>query len=151
MRLLVQRAKSATVKIDGKEISSIGPGLCLFLGVAKDDSEQDVNYLAEKVVGLRIFEDEAGKFNRPLKEIDGEILVVSEFTLYGDCSKGKRPSFSQAALSAQAEELYNDFVRRLQQFGIRTATGRFQAKMEVSIINDGPVTFILDSRKPNSQ
>lgn len=151
MRLLIQRAKSASVKLAGQEISSIGPGLCLFLGVAKDDGEQDVTYLAEKVVGLRIFEDEAGKFNRSLAEIDGDILLVSEFTLYGDCSKGKRPSFSRAALSARAEELYNDFARKLEQLGIRPATGRFQAKMEVNIINDGPVTFILDSRKPNLQ
>lgn len=151
MRLLVQRAKSASVTVDGKEIGRSGPGLCLFLGVARDDSEEDVNYLAEKVVGLRIFEDDAGKFNRSLAEIDGDILLVSEFTLYGDCSKGKRPSFSRAASSVQAEELYNGFARRLEQLGIRTATGRFQAKMEVNIINDGPVTLILDSRKLNSQ
>jgi D-aminoacyl-tRNA deacylase len=147
MRLLVQRVKEAKVVVHGKTISSIGRGLCLFLGVAKGDDERDVDYLAEKVLRLRIFEDEAEKLNRSLSEIKGEILVVSEFTLYGDCTKGRRPSFSFAAPLAEAERLYNHFVRRLGELDVKTATGQFQARMEVALVNDGPVTFIVESRK----
>ncbi|HEV8343631.1 MAG TPA: D-aminoacyl-tRNA deacylase [Candidatus Binatia bacterium] len=147
MRLLVQRVKEAKVVVHGKAISSIGRGLCLFLGVAKGDDERDVDYLAEKVVRLRIFEDEAEKLNRSLSEIRGDILVVSEFTLYGDCTKGRRPSFSFAAPPAEAEGLYNHFVRRLGELGVKTAKGQFQARMEVALVNDGPVTFIVESRK----
>jgi D-tyrosyl-tRNA(Tyr) deacylase len=147
MRLLVQRVKEAKVVVDGKTISNIGRGLCLFLAVAKGDDERDVDYLSEKVVRLRIFGDEADKLNRSLSEIRGDILVVSEFTLYGDCTKGRRPSFSFAASPAEAERLYDQFVRRLGESGIKTATGQFQATMEVALVNDGPVTFIVDSPK----
>jgi len=146
MKLLVQKIQEGKVTVAGKEIGRTGAGLCLFLGIAQGDTEEDANYLADKAVELRIFEDDAGKFNRSLLESRGEILVVSEFTLYGDCSKGRRPSFSQAAPPEEAEQLYNYFVRRLKDSGLTVATGQFQAKMEVSITNDGPVTLILDSR-----
>ena len=146
MRIVIQRIREARVTIDGEIITKIGPGLCVFLGIAQGDTEEDANYLADKAVELRIFEDAAGKFNRSLLESRGEILVVSEFTLYGDCSKGRRPSFSQAAPPQEAEPLYRYFVQRLKGSGLTVAAGKFQAKMQVSIINDGPVTFILDSR-----
>src|SRR2546422_1594371 len=148
MRLLIQRVKHAKVSIAGEEIGRIDHGLCLFLGIAKGDNAHDVIYLTEKVIDLRIFEDESGKLNQSLRERKGEILVVSEFTLCGDCSKGRRPSFSLAASPQEAERFYRYFVRRLEESaGIKIATGQFQARMEVTIVNDGPVTFILDSRK----
>lgn len=146
MRLLLQRVKKGVVTIEGKEIGRIGSGLCLFLGVAREDTEKDADYLAEKTAGLRIFEDEAGKFNRSLLDVRGEALVVSEFTLYGDCAKGRRPSFSEAAAPERAQRLYDYFVQRLKNLGVKVATGKFQAKMEVSTVNDGPVTFLVDSR-----
>lgn len=146
MRLIAQRIKAGKVTVAGEEISRTGAGLCLFLGIAQGDTEEDANYLADKAVELRIFEDDAGKFNRSLLESRGEILVVSEFTLYGDCSKGRRPSFSRAAPPQEAEPLYRHFVQRLKGSGLTVAAGKFQAKMQVSITNDGPVTFILDSR-----
>lgn len=146
MRIVIQRITEASVTTQEKLVSKIGPGLCIFFAVANGDSKEDADYLAEKVTELRIFEDETGKMNRSLKEVNGEALVVSEFTLYGDCTKGRRPSFSQAAPPHEAEMLYNYFVQRLKDLGLRAATGKFHAKMEVSIINDGPVTFILDSR-----
>ncbi len=146
MRLLIQRVKEARVTVDGEVVGKTGPGLCLFLGVARGDSKEDAEYLAEKVRGLRIFEDAEGKFNRSLADANGEVLVVSEFTLYGDCTKGRRPSFSEAASPHEAEILYNYFVQRLKELGLAVATGRFQAKMDVTVVNDGPVTFILDSR-----
>lgn len=132
--------------VAGEEIARAGPGLCLFLGVAKGDAEEAADQLAAKAAELRIFEDEAGRLNRSLAEVHGEVLVVSEFTLYGDCSKGRRPSFSRAAPPREAEALYDYFVERLRNIGLKVATGKFQAKMEVSITNDGPVTFVLDSR-----
>jgi len=146
MRLLIQRVSEAKVSIAGEVVSKVGSGLCLFLGVAKGDTEKDADYLAMKVAELRVFEDEAGKMNRSLTEQSGEVLVVSEFTLYGDCAKGRRPSFSRAASPQEAEGLYDYFVKQLQHLGLKVATGRFQAKMEVGMVNDGPVTFILDSR-----
>ena len=145
MRIVIQRIREARVTIDGEMTAKIGPGLCVFLGIAQGDREEDASYLADKVVGLRIFEDDAGKFDRSLLEFHGEILVVSEFTLYGDCSKGRRPSFSQAAPPREAETLYHYFVQRLKDHGLKVATGKFQSKMEVSITNDGPVTFLLES------
>ncbi|MBI3059220.1 MAG: D-tyrosyl-tRNA(Tyr) deacylase [Deltaproteobacteria bacterium] len=146
MRILVQRIKEGKVTVAGEEISRAGAGLCLFIGIAKGDTQEDACTLAEKAVGLRIFEDDAGKFNRSLREVDGEILLVSEFTLYADCSKGRRPSFIQAAPPEEAESLYRHFIQKLQELGLKVATGTFQAKMEVSITNDGPVTLILDSK-----
>lgn len=145
MRLLVQRVKEGKVTIAGQEVSKIGRGLCLFLGVARGDTKQQADALTEKAAELRIFEDEDGKLNRSLKDVQGEILIVSEFTLYGDCTKGRRPSFSQAAPPEEALALYDYFVHRLKELGLKVTTGKFQTKMEVSLINDGPVTFILDS------
>jgi D-tyrosyl-tRNA(Tyr) deacylase len=144
MRLLVQRVKQAKVVMDGAEIGKIAAGLCLFLGVAKSDTEVSADTLAGKIADLRIFEDENGKLNRSLAETGGEVLVVSEFTLYGDCTKGRRPSFSRAAAPEDARRLYEHFVAKLKERGLRLAMGKFQAKMEVTIVNDGPVTFILD-------
>lgn len=146
MRLLVQRVKAAKVDVAGAEIGKIGMGLCLLLGVAKSDTEESADTLAAKIADLRIFEDESGKLNRSIAETGGEVLVVSEFTLYGDCSKGRRPSFSQAAPPEEARRLYEHFVAKLKERGLRVATGKFQTKMEVTIVNDGPVTFILDNQ-----
>ena len=145
MRIVIQRVSQAKVTVQGKEVGAIGPGLCLFLGVAKGDTEEDSTYLAQKSVELRIFEDDEGKFNRTLLDVGGEILVVSQFTLYGDCTKGRRPSFSHAASPEDAERLYQQFVQKLRDRGLNIATGQFQAKMEVSLVNRGPVTFIIDS------
>jgi len=145
MRIVIQRVSQAKVTVQGKEVGAIGPGLCLFLGVAKGDTEEDSTYLAQKSVELRIFEDDEGKFNRTLLDVGGEILVVSQFTLYGDCTKGRRPSFSHAASPEDAERLYQQFVQKLRDRGLNVATGQFQAKMEVSLVNSGPVTFIIDS------
>lgn len=146
MRALLQRVKEAWVCAGGEEISRTGPGLCLFLGIAKGDTPACADYLAQKIVGLRIFEDETGKFNRSVLEVQGEILVVSQFTLYGDCAKGRRPSFSEAAPSGEAEEIYEYFVQKVREQGVAAATGKFQAKMEVGLINDGPVTLIVEGR-----
>ena len=145
MRMLLQRVKEARVSVDGKVIGKVGAGLCLFLGVAKGDTTENVDALARKAAELRIFEDENGKMNRSLRDDQGEVLVVSEFTLYGDCAKGRRPSFSRAAPPEEAARLYEYFVQRLKDLGLKVVTGKFQAKMEVSIVNDGPVTFIIDS------
>ncbi len=145
MRLVIQRVSQAKVTVHGKEVGALGPGLCLFLGVAKGDTEEDSTYLVQKSVELRIFEDDEGKFNRTLLDMGGEILVVSQFTIYGDCTKGRRPSFSHAASPEEAERLYQQFVQQLREKGPRVATGQFQAKMEVSLVNSGPVTFIIDS------
>ncbi len=145
MRLVIQRVSQAKVTVQGKEVGAIGPGLCLFLGVAKGDTEENSNYLVQKSVELRIFEDDEGKFNRTLLDVGGEALVVSQFTLYGDCTKGRRPSFSHAASLEEAERLYQQFVQKLRDKGPRVATGQFKAKMEVSLVNSGPVTFIIDS------
>jgi len=146
MRLVIQRVSQAKITVQGEEISRIGPGLCILIGVAKGDKKEDANYLAQKSAELRIFEDDTGKFNRSQRDIGGEILVVSQFTLYGDCTKGRRPSFSHAAQPEEAEPLYLYFVEKLREKGLKVATGQFQTKMEVSIINSGPVTFILDSK-----
>ena len=145
MRLLVQRIKEAKVTADGEEISKVGAGLCLFLGISREDTREKADYLAGKTAALRIFEDENGKLNRSLVDVGGEVLVVSEFTLYGDCTKGRRPSFSQAAPPEEAERLYDYFVQKLKDLGLKVATGEFQAKMDVSLVNDGPVTFVIDS------
>lgn len=146
MRAVVQRVRSASVYVDGEQISRIGRGIAILLGVAKDDEARDVNYLAEKISNLRIFEDDAGKMNLSVLDIGGEALVVSQFTLLGDCRKGRRPGFDKAAAPEMAERLYNDFVEMLRACGVPTQTGRFQAKMLFAIENDGPVTFVLDSK-----
>ena len=145
MKILLQRIREGRVTIEGEPIGETGPGLCLFLGIAKEDTERDADELVEKVTQLRVFEDQTGKMNRSLKDVNGEILIVSEFTLYGDCTRGRRPSFSQAAPPEEAQKLYSYFVQKVKDLGIKVATGRFQAKMDVRTINDGPVTLILES------
>ena len=145
MRILVQRVSGARVQVDGATCGEIGLGLLVFLGVAKHDTNEDADYLAEKVVGLRIFPDDHDKMNRSVMEAGGGILVVSQFTLYGDIRRGRRPSFDHAALPEYAKALYEHFVTRLRGSGVRVATGQFQASMEVSIINFGPVTIFCDT------
>jgi len=146
MRAVIQRVKSAEVYVDGKIKGKIGSGLLVFLGIGKGDGEEDLNFLVSKIPDLRIFEDEVGKFNLSLLEKKGEILVVSQFTLYGDCRKGRRPSFTEAEEPGIAKNLYERFIERLKERGLNVATGEFQARMEVHIINDGPVTLLLDSK-----
>ncbi len=147
MRAVLQRVSSASVRVDSRVVGAIGPGLVVLLGVGEGDGEADAVYLAEKTAGLRIFEDEAGKMNRSLREINAEALIVSQFTLYGDCRKGRRPGFSAAAPPDVADTLYRFYVRQLETQGIGVATGVFQAHMQVALVNDGPVTMLLDSRK----
>jgi len=147
VRACVQRVRQASVTVDGQIVGQIGRGLLVLLGVTHDDTQEDVDYLAEKTTGLRVFEDDAGKMNRSLSDIGGRMLVVSQFTLYGDCRKGKRPSFTAAAEPELAERLYDAFVAAVQRLGVPTATGTFRAHMDVALINDGPVTLLLDTRK----
>jgi D-tyrosyl-tRNA(Tyr) deacylase len=147
MRAVVQRVSQASVTVDGSVVASIGTGFLVLLGVAQSDSPEDARYLAGKVAGLRIFEDEAGKMNRALSEVGGEVLVISQFTLLGDCRKGRRPSFTEAAAPEQAEALYQAFVEELRRGAIPVRTGRFQTHMHVNLTNDGPVTLLLDSRR----
>ena len=147
MKAVIQRVRSAEVHVDDQLLGSIGKGLLVFVGIAKGDGENDLSYLTSKIPDLRIFEDESGKFNRSLKEVGGEMLVVSQFTLYGDCRKGRRPSFTEAEEPEAARHLYDRFVSQLRGEGISVQTGAFQAKMEVHLINDGPVTLLLDSRR----
>lgn len=144
---MVQRVSSAKVSVDGEAISSISKGLLVLLGVAEDDTEADAQYLADKTVHLRIFEDDAGRMNLSVCDINGEILVVSQFTLCADCRKGRRPSFIHAAGPPKAEALYEAYVSALADIGLRPRTGVFQAHMDVELVNDGPVTILLDSGK----
>ncbi len=146
MRIVAQRVKRASVEIDEKIVGAIGPGLLLLLAVGRGDSQAAADFLADKVVNLRIFPDDAGKMNRSVKDIGGGILVVSQFTLYGDCRKGRRPSFDQAAEPTIARPLYEYFVERLRIEELQIETGVFQAAMEISLVNDGPVTLILESK-----
>jgi D-tyrosyl-tRNA(Tyr) deacylase len=145
MRAVVQRVTTSDVQVDHKIVGRIGPGLLVLLGVSRYDEEEDATYLADKVVHLRIFGDDEGKMNHSLLETRGEALVVSQFTLLGDCRKGRRPSFVEAAPPERAEQLYEHFVDQLRLKGITVSTGQFQAKMAVSLVNDGPVTLILES------
>ncbi|MFB3884700.1 MAG: D-aminoacyl-tRNA deacylase [Thermodesulfobacteriota bacterium] len=147
MRAVIQRVKSASVYVEDRLSGKIGNGLLVLIGVAKGDDESDVSFMALKLPTLRIFEDASGKFNLSLKETNGEILVVSQFTLYGDCSRGRRPSFTEAEEPAAAKNLYERLVSKLREEGLPVQTGEFQAKMEVHLVNDGPVTLLLDSRK----
>lgn len=147
MRAVIQRVKSAGVTIRENRVAAIGLGLVVLLGIGADDTEKDAVYIAEKTVNLRIFEDEDNKMNRSLLDIKGELLVVSQFTLYGDCRKGRRPSFTSAASPEKGNELYNYFVNIAKDFGIPIKTGIFQEEMLVEISNDGPVTILLDSQK----
>ena len=148
MRAVVQRVSSSEVKVDNRVVGRIGNGILVLLGVGSNDNERDVAYLADKIISLRIFEDEQGKMNLSLQEINGQVLVVSQFTLYGDCRKGRRPSYSEAAVPEDAASLYNKFIEYIQgKYSIKVETGVFQADMNVSLVNDGPVTLLLDSRK----
>ena len=146
MRAVVQRVKSGSVAVDNDVIGEIGKGLLILLGVAKADTADNAEYLADKIVNLRIFEDEKSKMNRSLLDTGGEMLVVSQFTLLGDCTKGRRPSFVHAAKPDRANELYEHFVEQVRQKGVNIATGQFRAMMNVSLVNDGPVTLIVESR-----
>ncbi len=147
MRACVQRVLESSVKVEGEVVGRIGRGLLVLLGVGQQDAERDARWLAERIVGLRVFEDSDGKMNLSLAEIQGAMLVVSQFTLYGDCRKGRRPSFSAAAPPELAERLYETFIAAVGVQGVEVAAGQFQAHMEVDLINDGPVTLLLDSGK----
>ena len=147
MKALVQRVTEGSVTVEGQVIGSIGKGLVILFGAGRGDSEKDVDYLAEKCANLRIFEDDAGKMNLSLLDIGGEALVISQFTLYGDCRKGRRPGFSDAADPAEAEQFYEHFLTKIAQAGVRNVQhGQFGADMKVKIFNDGPVTFMLESK-----
>lgn len=147
MRAVVQRVSRAKVTVSGYVTGEIGHGLLVLLGVGGNDQEVDADYLAEKIVGLRIFEDEHGKMNRSVSEVGGAVLVVSQFTLYGDVRKGRRPSFDDAARPEKARELYEYFVGRVRTGGLTCETGRFQEMMEVELVNEGPVTILVDSQR----
>jgi D-tyrosyl-tRNA(Tyr) deacylase len=147
VRAVVQRASEASVRVAGEEVGRIGPGLVVLLGVGKDDSERDAEILAEKVLNLRVFADEAGQMNRSVLDEEGGLLVISQFTLMGDARKGRRPSYIEAAPPGEAERLYSHFVERLRPSGLEVATGVFRAMMDVALVNQGPVTILLDSRK----
>ncbi|MDD4690933.1 D-aminoacyl-tRNA deacylase [Eubacterium aggregans] len=148
MRAVIQRVKASSVTVDGEVVGEIGKGFNLLLGIKEDDTEADMDYIINKVVGLRVFEDADDKMNLSLGDVDGELLVVSQFTLYGDCRKGRRPSFIRSGPVALAEEKYKRFVEKISAQPIKkVAFGEFQADMEVTIIGDGPVTILLDSEK----
>jgi len=147
MRAVVQRVKEAKVEVRGEAVGSIGEGVLIFLGVSKDDTEKDCDYLANKIVNLRIFPDENELLNRSLIDINGSALIVSQFTLLGDCRKGRRPSFANAAPPEKAKELYEKFIEKVKEKGVHVETGIFQEMMQVYLINDGPVTLLLDSKK----
>jgi D-aminoacyl-tRNA deacylase len=147
MRTVVQRVSRASVTIDGLHPASIGEGLVILLGIHASDGPREIAWMADKIINLRIFEDSQGKMNLSLADIGAEMLIVSQFTLYGDCRKGRRPGFSEAAPPEVAEPLYHAFITAMQEKGLRVATGTFQAAMEVELVNSGPVTLLLDSDK----
>jgi D-tyrosyl-tRNA(Tyr) deacylase len=147
MRAVVQRVTGARVDVAGQTVGEIGAGFLVLLGVARGDATGDADYLAEKITNLRLFDDEEGKMNRSLLETSGQMLVVSQFTLYGDVRRGRRPSYSDAAEPEKANQLYEYFVERARSLSVKVETGVFQAMMQVSLVNDGPVTILLDSQK----
>jgi D-tyrosyl-tRNA(Tyr) deacylase len=147
MRAVVQRVSQAKVTVDTEIAGKIGPGLLVLLGVGRDDAEADSSYLAEKIAGLRVFEDDEGKMNRSVQDIGGSVLAVSQFTLYGDVRRGKRPAFDAAASPEKALQLYEFFVEQIRAAGLRCEIGRFQEMMKVELVNEGPVTILLDSGK----
>ncbi len=147
MRAVVQRVRSASVTVDGDVTGEIGAGLVLLLAAGEDDTEADLEWMLEKVLNLRIFRDDEDKMNRSMLDVQGELLVVSQFTLYGDCRKGRRPSFIKALEPTRAEAMVDDFVARARARGITVGTGRFGAMMDVALVNDGPVTLLIDSQK----
>lgn len=147
MRAVIQRVRRASVSIAGETRSTIGRGLVILLGIRRGDTETDLRWLADKIVNLRIFDDQEGKMNLSATDIDGEVLIISQFTLYGDCRKGRRPGFSAAAAPDIAEPLYNKFIHEVRNRRLRVASGTFQTHMAVELTNDGPVTLLLDSEK----
>jgi D-tyrosyl-tRNA(Tyr) deacylase len=147
MRAVVQRVSRGKVTVEGEIVGQIGLGLLVLLGVGRDDTEADAAYLAEKIAGLRVFEDANGKMNLSVKDAGGSVLAVSQFTLYGDVRRGKRPSFAAAAPPEKAQQLYEFFIEQIRAAGISCETGRFQAMMQVELVNEGPVTILLDSGK----
>jgi D-aminoacyl-tRNA deacylase len=147
MRAVIQRCSSGSVTVDGELIGQVGRGLVVLLGVAGGDTQADLDYLVDKIVGLRIFEDAAGKMNLSLQEVQGEMLVVSQFTLLADTRKGRRPSFLEAAQPEIAEQFYQQFVALVRALGVTVATGKFRTEMQVALVNEGPVTIVLDSRQ----
>ncbi len=147
MRAIIQRVKKAKVMVEKEVSGEINSGILVFLGVGKNDSNVDIEYLIDKIINLRIFEDEDGKMNLSALDLNKELLIVSQFTLYGDCRKGRRPSFFAAASPEKAIDLYNAFVKKVAETGLKTSSGQFQAMMEVELLNDGPVTLLLDSKK----
>ena len=147
MRAVIQRVKSASVTVEGKVVSEINKGLLVFLGVAQEDTPAEVDYMANKIANLRIFEDDEGLMNLSILDVGGEALIVSQFTLYGDCRKGRRPSFIAAARPEKADSLYQAFMDEISRLGVPVKAGIFQAMMDVELINDGPVTILLDSNK----
>lgn len=152
MRLVIQRVREARVIVDGRTSGAIVRGLLVFIGIARSDTQKDAEYLVEKLLGLRIFPDEDGKMNRDVREAGGSLLLVSQFTLYGDCRRGRRPSFDQAAAPEYAAELYNYFLELARKGPVPVETGVFQASMQVHLVNDGPVTLLMDSAdRPNRQ
>ena len=147
MRAVVQRVKRAQVSVEGRIIGSIGQGFLVLVGVGRGDTEQDAEYIAAKTAGLRVFEDQAGKMNLALADVKGSVLAVSQFTLYGDCRGGRRPSFIEAAPPDEGKRLYEIYVQKLRALGVSVQTGEFQAMMDVELVNDGPVTILMDSKK----
>jgi len=147
LRAVVQRVKESNVKVDDEVIGSIKEGLLVFLGISNEDTMNDIDYLIDKIINLRIFEDVEGKMNLSALDLEKDIMVVSQFTLYGDCRKGRRPSFFAAAPPDKAERLYDVFVNKIKEYNLNIETGEFQAMMDVDLINDGPVTLLLDSKK----
>ena len=147
MRAVIQRVEKASVTVDGTEVGAISRGLVVLLAIEVGDGEPDLSFLERKILNLRIFEDRQGKMNRSLQEVKGELLVVSQFTLYGDCRKGNRPSYSRAASPAEAEKLYRKLIERIRLQRVRVECGQFQAMMKLNLVNDGPVTLIVDSRR----
>ncbi|KXS44191.1 MULTISPECIES: D-aminoacyl-tRNA deacylase [unclassified Candidatus Frackibacter] len=147
MRVIIQRVKEASVRVDGEVIGEINKGLLVLLGVGEGDNETDINYLADKTVHLRIFANEEGKMDLAARDLDLDILIVPQFTLYGDCHEGKRPNFTSAAPPKEAKDLYQRYVKAVKEYPLKVETGEFGAMMEVNLINDGPVTIMLDSNK----
>ena len=147
MRAVLQRVASARVVVDGGTVGEIGRGILVFVGIGKDDDSRDIQDVAGRILALRVFEDDQRRMNRSVTEIGGDLLVVSQFTLYGDCRRGRRPSFDQAEKPERAREVYDQLVATLRESGLRTETGQFQAMMDVELVNDGPVTLLLESRR----
>ncbi len=144
MKVLLQRVSKASVKVEGKVEGEIGPGLLVFLGVTDSDTDEEIDYLVNKVTNLRVFNDNQGKMNLSIKDVSGDILVVSQFTLYADCQRGRRPSYTQAANPEYADEMYERFIEKIQISGVKVQSGVFGAHMEVELINDGPVTIMIE-------